>query len=291
MKSFTDIFVRRPVLAMVVSFVIVIAGLQAIKTLNVRQYPRSENASITVHTVYVGASADLVRGFITSVLERAIAAADGIDYLQSTSQQGASTITARLRLNYDGNKALSQISAQVESVRNFLPVEAEVPTIKIEQADSQYASAYLSFTSNILEPNQVTDYLIRIVQPRLSAIPGVQKADILGGRTFAIRAWLKPDRMAALNVSPSQVRQALAQNNYLAAVGQTKGALVQVNLTASTDLRSPEEFEQMVIRQGGGATVHLRDVATVVLGAEDYDTAVNFSGQTAVFIGVWSLPN
>src|SRR5437588_3645846 len=261
MKSFSDIFGRRPVLAMVVSFVIVIAGLQAIKMLNVRQYPRSENASITVRTVYVGASADLVRGFITSVLERAIAAADGIDYLQSTSQQGASTITARLRLNYDGNKALSQISAQVESVRNFLPVEAEVPTIKIEQADSQYASAYLSFTSNILEPNQVTDYLVRIVQPRLSAIPGVQAADILGGRTFAMRICPKQDRMAALDISPTQVRQGLAANNDLAAGGQTKGALVQVNLIANTDLRSAKEFEELVIREKRGAGVRLKDVA------------------------------
>src|SRR5213592_3194108 len=291
MKSFTDIFVRRPVLAMVVSFVIVIAGLQAIKTLNVRQYPRSENASITVHTVYVGASADLVRGFITSVLERAIAAADGIDYLQSTSQQGASTITARLRLNYDSNKALSQISAQVESVRNFLPVEAEVPTIKIEQADSQYASAYLSFTSNILEPNQVTDYLVRIVQPRLSAIPGVQAADILGGRTFAMRIWLKPDRMAALNISPAQVRQVLAANNYLAAVGQTKGALVKVNLTANTDLHTADDFKNLVVRQQNGRLIRLSDIADVVLGAEDYDTEVRFSQQRAVFMGIRVLPN
>jgi multidrug efflux pump len=291
MKSFTDIFVRRPVLAMVVSFVIVIAGLQAIKTLNVRQYPRSENASITVHTVYVGASADLVRGFITSVLERAIAAADGIDYLQSTSQQGASTITARLRLNYDSNKALSQISAQVESVRNFLPVEAEVPTIKIEQADSQYASAYLSFTSNILEPNQVTDYLVRIVQPRLSAIPGVQSADILGGRTFAMRIWLKPDRMAALNISPAQVRQALAANNYLAAVGQTKGSLVKVNLTANTDLHTADDFKQLVMRQENGKLIRLSDIADVVLGAEDYDTEVRYSQQRAVFMGIRVLPN
>src|SRR5438876_2229880 len=291
MKSFHDIFVRRPVLAMVVSFVIVIAGLQAIKTLNVRQYPRSENASITVRTVYVGASADLVRGFITSVLERAIAAADGIDYLQSTSQQGASTITARLRLNYDGNKALSQISAQVESVRNFLPVEAEVPTIKIEQADSQYASAYLSFTSNILEPNQVTDYLVRIVQPRLSAIPGVQAADILGGRTFAMRIWLKPDRMAALNVSPAQVRQALAANNYLSAVGQTKGQLIQTNLTASTDLHSVDEFKKLVIREHDGSLVRLQDIADVILGSDNYDMEVHFSGKKAVFMGVWVLPN
>ncbi|HJT80058.1 MAG TPA: efflux RND transporter permease subunit [Chthoniobacterales bacterium] len=291
MKSFTDIFVRRPVLAMVVSFVIVIAGLQAIKTLNVRQYPRSENASITVRTVYVGASADLVRGFITSPLERAIAASDGIDYLQSTSQQGLSTITARLRLNYDANKALPQISAQVESVRNFLPPEAEVPTIQITQADSEYASAYLSFTSEILEANQVTDYLVRIVQPRLSSIAGVQAADILGGRTFAMRIWLKPDRMAALNISPAQVRQTLAANNYLAAVGQTKGSLVRVNLTANTDLHTADDFKNMVIRQEGGKLVRLSDIADVVLGAEDYDTEVRYSQQRAVFMGIRVLPN
>src|SRR5256712_11201836 len=291
MKSFTDIFVRRPVLAMVVSFVIVIAGLQAIKTLNVRQFPRSENASITVRTVYVGASADLVRGFITSPLERAIAAADGIDYLQSTSQQGLSTITARLRLNYDSNKALPQISAQVESVRNFLPPEAEIPTIKIEQADSQYASAYLSFTSEILEPNQVTDYPVRIVQPRLSSIAGVQAADILGGRTFAMRIWLKPDRMAAMNISPAQVRQALAANNYLAAVGQTKGSLVKVNLTANTDLHTADDFKKLVVREDKGNLVRLSDIADVELGAEDYNTEVRFSGQKAVFMGIWVLPN
>src|SRR6266480_2089460 len=287
----TDLFIRRPVLAIVVNLVIVIAGLQAIRTLNVRQYPRSENASVTVRTVYVGASADLVRGFITSPLERAIAAADGIDYLQSQSQQGLSTITARLRLNYDSNKALAQISAQVESVRNFLPVEAEVPTIKIEQADSQYASAYLSFTSNILEPNQVTDYLVRIVQPRLSAIPGVQAADILGGRTFAMRIWLKPDRMAALNVSPAQVRQALAANNYLAAVGQTKGALVKVNLTANTDLHTAADFKKLVVRRDKDTLIRLSDIADVVLGAEDYDTEVRFSQQRAVFMGIRVLPN
>src|SRR5438046_735728 len=291
MKSFTDIFVRRPVLAMVVSFVLVIAGLQAIKTLNVRQYRRSEHASVTVRTVYVGASADLVRGFITSPLERAIAAADGIDYLQSQSQQGLSTITARLRLNYDSNKALAQISAQVESVRNFLPVEAEVPTIKIEQADSEYASAYLSFTSDILQPNQVTDYLVRIVQPRLSAVPGVQAADILGGRTFAMRIWLKPDRMAALNISPAQVRQVLAANNYLAAVGQTKGALVKVNLTANTDLHTADDFKKLVVRRDKDTLIRLSDIADVVLGAEDYDTEVRFSQQRAVFMGIRVLPN
>ena len=289
--KFTDIFIRRPVLALVVNLLILIAGIQAIRSLNVRQYPRSENAAITVTTAYVGASADLVRGFITTPLERVIAAADGIDYIESTSTQGVSTITARLRLNYDSNKALSEIASKVDQVRRDLPPEAEVPILNIVSADSQFASAYLSFSSRFLKQNEITDYLVRAVQPRLSALEGVQRADILGARTFAMRIWLKPDRMAALNISPAQVRQALAANNYLSAVGQTKGELVQVNLTANTDLRSAAEFGQLVVRQNEGATVRLRDIADVVLGAEDYDTAVNFSGQTAVFIGIWSLPN
>src|SRR5882672_7707848 len=289
--KFTDLFIRRPVVALVVNLLIVIAGVQAIRSLNVRQYPRSENAAITVTTAYVGATADLVRGFITTPLERVIAASDGIDYLESESKQNVSIIRARLRLNYDATKALAEIGSKVDQVRRDLPPEAEVPVLNVESADSQFASAYLSFSSEFLKQNEITDYLVRAVQPRLSAIDGVQRADILGARTFAMRIWLKPDRMAALNVSPAQVRQALAQNNYLAAVGQTKGPLVQVNLTANTDLRSPREFEQLVVRQSGGASVRLGDVADVVLGAEDYDTAVNFTGQTAVFIGVWSLPN
>ncbi len=287
----TDLFIRRPVIAIVVNLVIVIAGVQAIRTLNVRQYPRSENAAITVTTVYIGANAQLVRGFITTPLERVIAAADGIDYIESESKQNTSVITAHLRLNYDATRALAEISSKVDQVRGDLPPEAEVPILNIESTDSQFAAAYLSFSSHFLKQNEITDYLVRVVQPRLSAIEGVQRADILGARTFAMRIWLKPDRMAALNVSPAQVRQALAANNYLAAVGQTKGSLVQVNLTANTDLRSVREFQQLVIRQREGAVVRLSDVADVALGAEDYDTAVNFSGQTAVFIGIWSLPN
>ncbi len=289
--NFTDLFIRRPVLAVVVNLLIVIAGVQAIRSLNVRQYPRSENAAITVTTAYVGANAELIRGFITSPLERSIAAADGIDYIESESHQNVSIIKARLRLNHDANKALSEISSKVDQVRGDLPPDAQVPILNIESADSQFASAYLSFSSEFLKQNEITDYLVRIVQPRLSAIEGVQRADLLGARTFAMRIWLKPDRMAALNVSPAQVRQALAANNYLAAVGQTKGRLVQVNLTANTDLRSAEEFEKLVIRETGGSSVRLKDIADVQLGAEDYDTQVNFSGQTAVFIGVWALPN
>ena len=289
--KFTDLFIRRPVLALVVNLVVLIAGLQAMRSLNVRQYPRSENATVTVTTTYVGANAQLVRGFITTPLERSIAAADGLDYLESESKQNLSIIHARLRLNYDANRALSEISAKVNQVRGDLPPEAEIPVINIESADSQFAAAYLSFSSQFLKQNEITDYLVRVVQPRLSAIEGVQRADILGARTFAMRIWLKADRMAAFGISPSQVRQALAANNYLAAVGQTKGSLVQVNLTANTDLRSVHEFQQLVVRESKGSVIRLGDLADVALGAEDYDTAVNFSGQTAVFIGVWALPN
>jgi multidrug efflux pump len=289
--NITDLFIRRPVLALVVNLLIIIAGLQAVRSINVRQYPRSDNAVVTVTTVYVGASAELVRGFITTPLERVIAAADGIDYIQSQSAQGLSSISVRLKINYDPIKALSEISSKVDQVRGDLPPEAEVPILNVESADSQFASAYLSFTSDVLQQNQITDYLVRVVQPRLSSISGVQRAEILGARTFAMRIWLKPERMAAYNISPAQVRQALAANNFLAAVGQTKGALVQVNLTANTDLRSVPEFKRLVVRQQDGAVVRLEDIAEVVLGAEDYDTVVRFSGQTAVFMGIWPLPN
>jgi multidrug efflux pump len=289
--KFTDIFIRRPVLAIVVNLIVIIAGLQAIRTLNVRQYPKLESATVSVRTVYVGANAELVRGFITTPVERAIAAADGIDYIESQSVQGLSTISVRLKLNFNAANALADISARVNQVRADLPPEAEIPAINIEPSDAQIAAMYLSFGSTILEQNQVTDYLIRVVQPRLSAIEGVQRAEILGGQTFAIRAWLKPDKMAALNVSPSQVRQALSANNYLAAVGQTKGALVQINLTASTDLKSVDEFRKLVIRREGDTLVRLEDIADVILGADSYDTDVRLSGKKAVFMGVWVLPN
>ena len=290
-SAFTDIFIRRPVLAIVVNLVIIIAGIQAYKSLNVRQYPRNENAVITITTAYVGANADLVRGFITTPVERVVASADGIDYIESTSAQGLSTIKAHLKLNYDGNKALAEISTKVDQVRGDLPPEAEVPILTIETADSQLASAYLRFTSDVLAQNEVTDYLVRVVQPRLTAVPGVQRADILGGRTFAMRVWLKPDRLAALNISPAMIRQSLANNNYLAAIGQTKGALISVNLTANTDMRSVDEFKKLVIREENGAIVRLSDVADVSLGAENYDVDVRFSGAPSVFVGVWVLPN
>jgi len=286
----TDLFVKRPVLAIVVNLVILIAGLQSVRSLSVRQYPRSDIAIVTVTTVYTGANANLVRGFITTPLERVIASADGIDYVESSSAQGASTITVHLKLNYDTNAALTQIQAKVAQVRNNLPPEAEAPVIDLQTADNQFAAMYLGFASKNLDQNQITDYLTRVVQPKLSAISGVQRADILGDRTFAMRVWLKPDRMAALGISPSQVRDALSQNNYLAALGRTKGSMVSVNLIANTDLQSTEEFKQLVVKEDHGTVVRLGEIADVVLGAEDYDSDVRFNGQNSTFMGVWVLP-
>ena len=286
----TDLFVRRPVLAIVVNLVILLAGYQAIRSLNVRQYPRSDLSVVSVTTVYVGANADLVRGFLTTPLEQVIASAEGIDYMESTSAQGLSTILVHLKLNYDTNAALTQIQAKIAQVRNDLPPEAEAPVINVQTTDDQIAAMYLSFYSDELEPNQITDYLTRVVQPKIASINGVQRADILGARTFAMRIWLKPDKMAALNVSPTDVQKALAGNNYLSALGATKGSMISVNLVANTDLNTAQEFENLVVRQSGNTIIRLRDIANVVLGAEDYTTDVRFDGSKATFMGVWVLP-
>ncbi len=286
----TDLFVKRPVLATVVNLVILIAGLQAIRSLSVRQYPRSDIAVIQISTVYVGANADLVRGFVTTPIERVVASADGIDYIESSSAQSLSTIQVHLKINYDTTTALTQIQAKVQQVRNDLPPEAQIPVIDLQTADTQFAAVYIGFSSNDLNQNQITDYLTRVVQPKLSAISGVQRADILGNRTFAMRLWLKPDQMAARGVSPSDVRDALAKNNYLSALGSTKGSMVSVNLVANTDLRTPEEFKQMVVKQENGVVVRLGEISDVELGAENYDQDVRFNGETATFMGIWVLP-
>jgi multidrug efflux pump len=288
--KFTDLFVKRPVLAMVVNLVILIAGLNAVRSLSVRQYPRSDISVVSVTTVYVGANADLVRGFITTPLERIIASADGIDYMESTSAQGLSTINVHLKLNFDTNAALTQIQAKVAQVKNDLPPESQVPVIDLQTADTQFAAMYLGFAAKDLDENQITDYLTRVVQPKLSAVSGVQRADILGNRTFAMRIWLKPDEMAARGVSPSDVRDALSKNNYLSALGSTKGSMVSVNLIANTDLRTPDDFKQMVIKQQNGVVVRLGEISDVQLGAENYDQDVRFNGETATFMGIWVLP-
>jgi len=288
--KFTDLFIKRPVLAIVVNLVILIAGLQSIRSLSVRQYPRSDIAVVQVSTVYVGANADLVRGFITTPLERVIASADGIDYMESSSAQGLSTITVHLKLNYDTNAALTQIQAKVAQVRNDLPPEAQAPVIDLQTADNEFAAVYIGFSSADLDQNQITDYLTRVVQPKLSAISGVQRADILGDRTFAMRIWLKPDKMAALGISPSTVHDALSKNNYLSALGSTKGSMVSVNLVANTNLTTAEEFRQLVVKNENGVVVRLGEIADVVLGAQNYEQDVRFNGETATFMGVWVLP-
>ncbi|NCP65440.1 MAG: multidrug efflux protein [Paraglaciecola sp.] len=287
---FTDLFIRRPVVSIVVSILILIAGFQAASSLTVRQYPKSDVSVINIQTVYIGASADLVKGFITTPLERAVASADGIDYVESTSSMGVSEIKVHLKLNFDPVRAMSEISAKVNAVRGQLPPEAEVPALSIVSADSEFAAAYLSFTSNILSQNQITDYLTRSIQPRLAAIDGVQKAETLGGRVYAMRIWLKPEAMAAVNLSPLELRQALTANNVQATLGQTRGVLTQVNLSADTDLHSVQDFEELIIRRNAQGTVRLKDVADVELGAEDYNTVVSYSGQTAVFMGIWVMP-
>lgn len=289
-QRFTDLFVRKPVVSMVLSIVILVLGILSYFQLNTRQYPRSDSAVVNVTTVYFGASADTVRGYITTQLERVISSADGIDYLESSSNAGVSQIKVYLRLNYDTNAALAQISSKIDQVVNQLPPEAESPTISVETADNQFASMYLSFYSDTLSQNQITDYLNRMVQPRLSAVPGVQKADVLGGRVFAMRIWLKPNELAAHGISPAEVRNALATNNALAAVGSTKGSMLSVSLVADTDLKNVEEFKSMVVANRGGTLIRLEDVADVVLGAESYDEEVRFGGETATFMGIWVLP-
>ena len=289
-KSFTDLFVRKPVIALVVNIVIAVLGVVAYFQLNTRQYPRSDSAVVNVSTIYFGASADTVRGYITTQLERAISSADGIDYIESESFAGVSTIRVFLRLNYDTNAALAQISSKIDQVRNELPPEAESPTISVESSDNQFASMYLGFSSETLDQNQITDYLTRMVQPRLASIAGIQRADLLGGRVFAMRIWLKPDELAARGLSPGEVRAALVANNALAAVGNTKGSMLQVSLIANTDLKNVDEFKQLVVAERNGTLIRLADVAEVILGAESYDSEVRFGGKTATFMGLWVLP-
>ena len=287
--KFTDLFIRKPVLAMVVSLLILVLGLRSAFSLAVGQYPKTENAVVTVSTAYYGADAATVAGFITQPLETSIAQAQGIDYLSSSSVNSVSTITATLRLNYSGNKALTEITTQVNAVRNQLPPQAQQPVITVQTGDTTDAM-YLGFYSDQLPGNNITDYLLRVVKPKLDSVEGVQTAEILGARNFAMRAWLDPKRMAGHGVTAAEVQQALVANNYLSAVGTTKGQMVSIDLTAQTDLHSVEEFKRLAVRKDSGGIVRLEDVATVVLGADDYSMNVAFNGKKSVFMGIKVAP-
>jgi multidrug efflux pump len=287
--QFTDIFIRRPVLAAVVSLLILALGLRAITSLQVLQFPKTENAIVTITTTYYGADPDLVAGFITTPLENAVAQAAGIDYLTSTSQSGTSTITANLRLNYDADKALTEINAKVNSVLNQLPTGTQQPVLTIAIGQTSDAM-YIAFGSDVLPLNKVTDYVVRVVQPKMQAIPGVQTAEVLGGQNFALRVWLDPTRLAAFGLTASDVSKALADNNYLSGLGNTKGQMIQVNLNASTDLHSAAEFEALVVKQVNGAVIRLKDVARVALGADTYEAEATWQNKRAAFIGIQIAP-
>lgn len=287
--NFTDIFIRRPVLASVVSLLILALGLRSLDLLPIRQYPRTENAVVTVSTTYTGADAATVAGFITTPLENSIAQANGIDYMTSSSSLGRSVITANLILNYDTGKALTEINTKVNAVLNKLPPDSQQPVINVEVGET-IASMYIGYESATLPSNNITDYLLRVVQPQLQAVPGVQRAEIFGEKLFALRAWLNPEKLAACNLTAADVWNALAKNDYLSAVGRTKGQMVQVNLTASTNLISLEEFRNLIVKQDNGAVVRLKDVGTVTLGAEDYDSQVYLDGKKAVYIGIKIAP-
>jgi multidrug efflux pump len=287
--SFTDIFIRRPVLATVVSLMILVLGLRAVFSLPVLQYPRTENAIVTVTTIFYGADPDVVAGFITTPLENAIAQANGIDYMSSTSQTGASTISVYLRLNYDADKALTEISAKISSVLNQLPAGSQQPTLTVKVGQTIDAM-YIGFASDVLGANKITDYLLRVAQPKLQAVVGVQTAELLGSKVFALRAWLDPNKLTAYGLTAADISQALAGNDFISGIGNTKGQMVQVSLTASTSLHSVAEFKNLIIKQTDTTLVRLSDVANVVLGAEDYESEVGFDGKKAVYVGIQVAP-
>ena len=289
MRSFTDIFIKHPVLAIVVNLVIVLVGWRAVGSLPVQQFPKLESSSVLVTTIYYGASAETVRGFLTTPIERVVSQIGGVDHVESSSRAGVSTVTVRLKLNHDTTAALAEISARLQQVRAELPPDAQPPMIEVQRADRPYATFYLSFTSSERSVSAVTDWLARSLQPQFATLPGVQRVTIEGGRPVAMRVWIDPDRLAALNLTPGDVQSALRRNNYLAAVGRTKGNLVEVNLLANTDLRSTEEFEKLIVVERDGAIVRLTDVAKVELGAEEPDLIAKRNGKEGVYLGVWPL--
>ncbi|MDX1824136.1 MAG: efflux RND transporter permease subunit, partial [Thiohalomonadales bacterium] len=286
--KFTDIFIHRPVLATVVSLLILLIGLRSLGLLEVRQFPLIKNTVITVTTAYPGASSELVKGFVTTPLQQAMAEANGIDYISSTSAQGLSTIEAQMRLNYDPNAAIAEIQAKVASKRGELPGDVEDPVIESTTGD-RTALMYLAFFSDTIPRPQISDYVLRVVQPQLQALPGVAKARLFASQ-YAMRIWLDPQRMAALGVTGEDVVNVLRNNNYLAGIGATKDKYVTINLTATTDVNAPENFRKLVVRNQNGSLVRVQDIARTELGADNYDFTTWYKGIPSVFIGIEQAP-
>lgn len=285
----TDIFIERPVLATVVSLLILVMGLRSAASLPILQYPYTENAVVTVSTAFTGASPQLVAGFITTPLENSIAQANGIDYMTSSSTQGSSSIQANLLLNYSASKAQSDINTKVNAVLNQLPKNSQLPIITVAIGQS-IDSMYIGFYSKVLPANYITDYLIRVVQPKLQAINGVQVAEIVGGRTIALRSWLDPIKLAGYALTPADIYNKLGQNDFVSASGRTKGEMFTMDLTATTNISSVDDFKNLVLKAKNDAIVRLGDISKVTLGAQSYDTAVEFDGQPAVYIGIKVAP-
>lgn len=287
--KFTDIFIKRPVLATVVSLLILLFGLNSITNIAVRQYPRMDNTVITVTTAYPGADSDLIAGFITTPLEASIASAEGIDYMTSSSTQGVSTITLNIKLNFDPQIAFTDVMSKVQQTINQLPPEAQQPVI-IKSSDTSTALMYISLDSTEMSPQQITDYAIRVVQPQLQTVEGVAKAELFGGQTYSMRIFLDPIKMAALQVAPAEVFHVLSKNNFLTAAGSTKGEYVAINVKASTNLNNTEEFSNLIVRSSKNSIIRLKDIGRVILGSQNYDTSVTFDGKKAVFIGITPTP-
>ena len=287
--KFTDIFIKRPVLATVISLLILLFGLNSMNTMQVRQFPRMDNTVITVTTTDPGADANLIAGFITTPLEAAIASAEGIDYMTSSSTQGVSTITLNIKLNFDPQVAFTDIMSKVQQTLNQLPPESQQPVI-VKSSDTSTALLYMSFDSEEMTPQQITDYTTRVIQPQLQTVNGVAKAEILGGQTYSMRIFLDPRKMAALGVTPEDVSRVLASNNFLTASGSTKGEYVAINVKANTNLNSAEEFSQLIVRSSQNSIIRLGDIAEITLGSQSYDTSVIFDGKKAVFVGITPTP-
>jgi multidrug efflux pump len=290
MRGFTDLFIRRPVLSLVVSALILVLGMRSLGSLQVLQYPKTENATITITTTYSGADPATIAGFITTPIENAVSQVNGIDDMTSTSQTSTSTITINLILNHNPDEALTEISAKVSSVLNQLPQGAQQPVLVL-QVGQTLDAMYIAFRSNVLKANQITDYVTRVVQPRLQAVSGVQTAEILGGQNFAMRIWLDPQKLASYGLTSTDVYAALQNNDFIAALGKTKGQATQITLTASTGLSSAAEFQNLIVRQTNNAIIRLRDVGTVTLGADNYDQHVTFDNKGGVFVGIQVAPN
>lgn len=287
---FTDLFIKRPVLATVVSLLILLLGLKALTGMQVRQYPKLDTTVITVQTTYAGADAALIQGFVTDPIQKAVAKADGVDYVTSTSRAGVSLVTVRARLNFDPNTAMTEVMSQVSAVKSELPSEAEEPVIT-KTAGQGTSLMYLSFFSDTLAGPQITDYVDRVVRPKLSTAPGVASVQLLGAQTFAMRIWLDPEAMAQRGLTAAEINDALVANNFQAAAGSLKGYYDRIDIKASTTVADAAAFENLVIKSSDAGPVRLRDVARVTLAAESTDTRVLADGREALFVGIDGTPD